>query len=168
MSDTVQPPVCNVCNSLHKFQAGSLPRLVSVVLFPVNHSQGPSAVWLQCSLVRAAFAYSRRFDPRVSDSWVSQQILVVSVWKCMCWATKILELNYLSFVSTVVYSSERSLNNLVVKYNNSDYGYRSFNLSKKAKQFSSWLASYCPITENCTSKMSFWASRFMFLLLAIL
>uniref|UniRef100_A0A3Q1G0Y6 Ceramide synthase 6 n=1 Tax=Acanthochromis polyacanthus TaxID=80966 RepID=A0A3Q1G0Y6_9TELE len=27
MSDTVQPPVCNVCNPLHKFQAGSLPCL---------------------------------------------------------------------------------------------------------------------------------------------
>lgn len=35
MSDTVQPPVCNVCSSLHKFQAWSLPCLVSVasVLF---------------------------------------------------------------------------------------------------------------------------------------
>lgn len=33
MSDTVQPPVCNVCNSLHKFQAGSLPCLVSVTHF---------------------------------------------------------------------------------------------------------------------------------------
>lgn len=39
MSDTVQPPVCNVCNSLYKFQAGSLPCLVSVILFLVYHSQ---------------------------------------------------------------------------------------------------------------------------------
>lgn len=38
MSDTVQPTVCNVCNSLHKFQAGSLPCLVSVTLFPAYHS----------------------------------------------------------------------------------------------------------------------------------
>lgn len=30
MSDSVQPPVCNVCSSLHKLQTGGLPCLVSV------------------------------------------------------------------------------------------------------------------------------------------
>lgn len=33
MSDTVQPPVCNVCNSFHNFQAGSLPHLVRIIYF---------------------------------------------------------------------------------------------------------------------------------------
>lgn len=36
MSDTLQPPVCNVCNSLHQFQAGSLSCLVcaAAISFP--------------------------------------------------------------------------------------------------------------------------------------
>lgn len=40
MSDTVQPPVCDVWNSLHKFQAGSLSRVVraNAVLFPSSRN----------------------------------------------------------------------------------------------------------------------------------
>lgn len=52
MSDTVQLAICNVCYSLHKLQAGSLPHLVSVIcFFVVYHSQHPSKARLQCRCV---------------------------------------------------------------------------------------------------------------------
>lgn len=52
MSDTVQLAICNVCYSLHKLQAGSLPHLVSVIFFfVVYHSWHPSKARLQCRCV---------------------------------------------------------------------------------------------------------------------
>lgn len=52
MSDTVQLAICNVCYSLHKLQAGSLPHLVSVIcFFVVYHSWHPYKARLQCRCV---------------------------------------------------------------------------------------------------------------------
>lgn len=117
MSDTVQPPVCNVFNPLHKFQAGSLPCLVSVILFPVS-------IPIHCLAYRLAGEFENLSCP--AKSWHTNPSDYMSLpWRYQSFF-------FFTTFSATVCSSDTSLR--IVLLSNSYYGYSSFDLSKKAKQ----------------------------------
>lgn len=119
MSDTVQPPVCNVCNSLPKFQAGNLSCLVSVagIIFHVWLISPGSQTLEKPVQHRPVFLCEKNWQTNDCRCHGNLSAFIFFFFTSFC---------------TTVCSSDTS--QCILLLSNGYYGYCSFDLSKKAKQ----------------------------------